>query len=135
MQRKGYEAYSADSWPMAVGILKTQSIDVVILEHGFAKDDGISLVQGIKVIDPHVVIIVLTSQPDIEKIIRIMRWDGAFDVLIKPLERIEALLESVNNAVLQRQRLSRHQQKLTDLMQANCDLREKLAQESFSHLT
>ena len=99
-----YEISSAHTWTEVTRLLSTRSIDVVILEHGFASDDGRSRIDALKSIDPHIMVIVLTSQPEIENIIRIMRGDGAFDVLIKPLKTINVLHDSIQSALAQRQR-------------------------------
>ncbi|HDL18389.1 MAG TPA: sigma-54-dependent Fis family transcriptional regulator [Bacteroidetes bacterium] len=59
-------------------------IDLILSDIRMPKMDGLSLLEKIKRLSPHTVIILLTGYPSIDTAVKAMK-DGAFDYLTKPI--------------------------------------------------
>jgi two-component system, NtrC family, sensor kinase len=86
-------AFSGDE---ALDYLKTQDVDVVVLDMFMPGRSGPETLRAIKKIRPHVEVILLTGHANIETAVEGMRL-GAFDFLLKPTE-IDQLAEKINRA-------------------------------------
>ena len=59
-------------------------IDLILSDIRMPKMDGLSLLEKIKRLSPHTIIILLTGYPSIETAVKAMK-NGAFDYLTKPI--------------------------------------------------
>ncbi len=86
----------------ALKIIDTQDLDLIITDLKMPEITGEQIVAKGKAKDPNVEIIVLTGYATVDKAIELLRGNGAFDFLSKPLEDIEHLSHSANQALAKR---------------------------------
>lgn len=96
LKKRGLDIFQAYSGEKALDIIKTQTIDVVVLDVRMPGIDGIQTLQEIKKIDPLVEVIMLTGHASVEVAIEGMEL-GAFDYLMKPTE-IDELFYKLQDA-------------------------------------
>ncbi|MEA1878739.1 MAG: response regulator, partial [Bacteroidota bacterium] len=106
LTKKGYKIRSTTDCNEATRIFKSESFDLVIADIRIPGQDGLAFIRQLKSLDEDTEIIVLTGSPTIQNIIQAMRSNGAFDLLTKPLENLDQLFISVDQA-LEKTRLNR----------------------------
>ena len=106
LTKKWYQIRSTTDCNEAIRIFESESFDLVIADIKMPGQDGLAFIRKLKSLDEDTEIIVLTGSPTIQNIIQAMRRNGAFDLLTKPLENLEQLFISVDQA-LERTRLNR----------------------------
>lgn len=79
----GYLVDDVDRAERAVGLLRSERYDAVVLDAGGEPPDG--RLQEIQAVSPGVPVIVMSGTPSIRSIIASLR-QGAFDYIIKPYE-------------------------------------------------
>jgi DNA-binding NtrC family response regulator len=92
----GENVVTAYNGSEGLNVLKTQDIDVVILDVKMPGMDGIEVLQAIKKQYPLIEVIMLTGHGTIEIAIEGMKL-GAFDFLFKPAD-FDELTEKLNQA-------------------------------------
>jgi DNA-binding response OmpR family regulator len=108
LSKRNLTVLAAHSGPEALEVLKTKTVDVVILDVKMPGMDGIETLREIKKDFPLVEVVMLTGHATIETGIEGMKL-GAFDYLMKPCD-IEILLAKVQEA---RAKKSSHEEKIT----------------------
>jgi DNA-binding NtrC family response regulator len=101
--RKGYDVVTAISWNEALDILKSHSIDVVILDVKMPGMDGITTLKEIKKFYPLVEVIMLTGHATVDSAVDGLK-SGATDYLMKPTD-INILIEKAGEAFEKKQRV------------------------------
>ena len=91
---KGYQVVTTTSGLQGIDLTKETEPELVILDLKMPDIDGIEVLKGIKKINPHIPIIMITAHGTIETAIEAMKI-GATDYIIKPfeLEEIRALVK------------------------------------------
>jgi two-component system response regulator HydG len=84
------------------GILKSEDIDVILLDMNFTKDvssgqEGFEWLKRILVIDPEAIIVFITAYGDAERAVKAIKA-GATDFVLKPWQN-EKLLATLNSAL------------------------------------
>lgn len=79
-------------------------IDLILSDIRMPKMDGLSLLEKIKRLSPHTIIILLTGYPSIETAVKAMK-NGAFDYLTKPIN-LDELKVKIDRG-LEKMRLNR----------------------------
>ena len=97
-----YDIYRASNGAEALGLFKSQAVDLVITDLNMPVMDGLEVLSRIKGLDADMEVIVLTGNATLENAIQALKENGAFDYLTKPLENIEDLLISVERAIERR---------------------------------
>jgi len=118
LSHRGFPTTGRKSGRSALDLLRSRSFDLVITESRLPDIRGVHLLQQIKSIDELTQVIVLSAGKEVNDAIEMLRGDGAFDYLIKPLTRPERLLESIERALQKRKRLHQlqdYQDRLQDL--------------------
>jgi DNA-binding NtrC family response regulator len=92
--RDAYEAYEAAN-------TRGETPDMVLADINMPRMDGLELIDELKLIDPHVVVVFVTAYSSVESAVSALR-KGAFDYVTKPF-RNDRLLQVVQNAVTHRQ--------------------------------
>lgn len=92
-----FECLGATTHKEAMSILKSQSIDMVILDLRLDKEDGVQVLKEIKKIFPFVPVIIITAYASVSTAVETMKH-GAFDYLTKPFN-IEEMRLLVRNAL------------------------------------
>jgi len=115
LSSEGYEVVTAGSGRGALADLRRQSFDVVLTDLKMADLSGIALLEEIMRLQPGTCVVLMTAHGTIDSAVEAMR-KGAFDYLIKPLER-EVLLLAVSRAV-ERARLVSENRRLREELRA-----------------
>ena len=84
LQRKGFEADTAETGNKGLAKFKESRFDVVLCDFRLGDMDGRKVLQKIKAIDPAAVVIIITGYSDVKMAVEVMRH-GAFDYITKPL--------------------------------------------------
>ncbi|KIX15794.1 response regulator [Dethiosulfatarculus sandiegensis] len=100
----GHNLWAAYSGEQALSALKTEPIDVVILDIKMPGMDGISALKEIKNRNPVVEVILLTGHGAIDTAVTGLK-SGAFDYLLKPADYQELLskLEAARNRKMEQE--------------------------------
>ena len=117
--KKGYQVRSASGGNEAIGIFKSESFALLIMEVRIPNLNGLKLIRQFKELDEDVEIIVLTGSATIDNAVQSMRGNGAFDFLTKPLENSKQLLVSVNEALVKYRANRKKRALLEKLKQTN----------------
>jgi len=90
------ELHVADGAHRALEIVQTNNIDLVITDYMMPGITGMDLLQSVKKLNPHIDVVMLTAQTDIQIAVDIMK-EGARDYLTKPVTKpmLQKLLFSV----------------------------------------
>ncbi|MCB9479107.1 MAG: sigma-54-dependent Fis family transcriptional regulator [Deltaproteobacteria bacterium] len=99
--RRGHEAFAAYDGEQAMGVLGSESIDVLVTDLRMPRMDGMALLAAVKERWPEVVVIVVTAHGSVEAAVEAMKI-GAFDFVTKPLNHDE-LQVKFQKAVAQRE--------------------------------
>ena len=96
---EGYKVFSAQSAEEGLKILKSESMDVAVMDIRMPGLSGLEALAKIKVIDPKLPVILMTAFGTTESAIDAMRL-GAFDYVIKPFEvpTVKAIIEKALSA-------------------------------------
>jgi len=92
----GYEVFMAEDADAALGLLKAQSLDIVVTDIILPRVNGVELLHRIHDADPRVEVIMMTGEPTLDTATESLRA-GAFDYLHKPINK-EAILKTVATA-------------------------------------
>ena len=95
--KNDYELLLADNGPLAIELAQKHKIDAAILDIRMENMSGIDVLQGLKAVDPHIEVIMLTAYETIDTIRQALRL-GACDYLNKPFE-MTAIKRAVSNAM------------------------------------
>jgi DNA-binding NtrC family response regulator len=85
LTNEGFTVLTADSGEAALGIIKSNKIDLVLLDMAMPKMNGIETLTEIKNIKADVPAIMITAYRDAEKVVDAFRL-GAFDCIFKPFD-------------------------------------------------
>lgn len=96
LEDEGHKAYSADDGPAGLELLKSERIDVVLLDVWLPRMGGIDVLKAIKADHPAIEVIVISGHASIDMAVNAVKL-GAFDFIEKPLS-IERLVTAVRNA-------------------------------------
>jgi len=95
--KKDFEVYAVDNGDKALDYAKTHPVSLAILDIRMAGKSGIEVLRGLKAIDPHIEIIMLTAYETIETARQALRL-GACDYLSKPFD-LSTIREAVTRAL------------------------------------
>jgi DNA-binding NtrC family response regulator len=112
LKKRRVDVQGVRSGEEALEFIRTQPVDVVVLDVKMPGMDGIQTLKAIKSMDPLVEVIMLTGHASVEVAIQGMEL-GAFDYLMKPMD-IDELLYKVQDAykkkALQEKRIQRRKE-------------------------
>ncbi|MBM4135870.1 MAG: sigma-54-dependent Fis family transcriptional regulator [Nitrospira sp.] len=97
LEDEGYEVLTSSSGEEAIGVIKEQSPDLILLDIWLPGMDGIQTLEEIKTIKPELPVIMISGHGNIEIAVKSTRI-GAYDFLEKPLS-LERVLISVKRAI------------------------------------
>ncbi|MDM8522842.1 ATP-binding protein [Desulfococcaceae bacterium HSG8] len=109
----------------ATDIIQSESFDLIITDIRMPAMDGLEFIHHVRNIDKEVEVIVLTAFATIENAIEALKEDRAFDFLTKPLDNIDALLNTVHQA-LEKKRLRIQNHALLEELRKHRDRLEEL---------
>ena len=88
LQKQGYKAFAANTARQGLNILKSQEIDLLILDIRLPGVNGLDILKEVKAIYPKLEVIIVSAHGDMESVIRAMRL-GALDYLRKPFRHVD----------------------------------------------
>lgn len=88
LQNTGFKAFVANTARQGLNILKTQEIDLLILDIRLPGVNGLDILKEVKGIYPKMEVIIVSAHGDMESVIRAMRL-GALDYLRKPFRHVD----------------------------------------------
>jgi DNA-binding NtrC family response regulator len=97
LERKGHQVAVFAEEEEALAYIRSQSVDVAILDIRLKKMSGVDVLEEIKKISPRTRVIMLTGYPTLETARQAKEW-GAFEYCIKPIDK-EELEEKVASAL------------------------------------
>jgi len=96
LRKRRLDVIAASSGKAALGLIRQQPVDVVVLDVKMPDMDGIQTLREIKKVNPDVEVIMLTGHASVEVALQGMEL-GAFDYLMKPMD-IDELLYKLQDA-------------------------------------
>lgn len=114
--KNDYDLLLADCGTVAIEMARKHKIDAAILDFRMVGMSGIEVLQGLKTVDPHIEVIMLTAYETIDSVRQALRL-GACDYLNKPFD-IPAVRTAVTNAMERRSlsfEIKANSEKLRDL--------------------
>lgn len=97
LERKGHQVAVFADEEEALAHIRSQAVDVAILDIRLKKMSGVDVLEEIKKISPQTRVIMLTGYPTLETARQAREW-GAFEYCIKPIDK-EELEEKVASAL------------------------------------
>jgi DNA-binding NtrC family response regulator len=113
LKEENYLARSAGDGPAAIGLMKQEKWDIVLLDLKMPGMDGLEVLKEIKKIAPQTVVVMMTAYASIPTSVEAMK-EGAYDYLVKPLD--------VQELTMMLHKIIEHQQ----IVQENVQLRKRL---------
>ncbi|MDD3179726.1 MAG: response regulator [Opitutaceae bacterium] len=95
--KKDFNAVAIEDGDQALELARQHPVHIAILDIRMAGKSGIDVLRGLKAIDPHIEVIMLTAYETIETARQALRL-GACDYLSKPFE-LSTIREAVNRAL------------------------------------
>src|SRR5215467_1075478 len=124
LESAGYDVTATVREEDAIGAVKSQSVDLCLLDLMLARGDGISLMQEMQGITPDIPAIILTAHGTIESAVEAMR-KGAYSYLTKPFEPQDLLLQI--ERALEHRRLNSEIKRLKNLLEEKYDFANIIA--------
>jgi two-component system response regulator HydG len=81
----GYAVQTADDGSGAVDLVKTEHVDLILMDVRMAKMSGIEALKKITAYNPAIPVIIMTAYSSVESAVEALKT-GAYDYLIKPLD-------------------------------------------------
>jgi DNA-binding NtrC family response regulator len=109
LKREGFKTVSANGGDAALGVVRSEKPDLMLLDLKMGDMDGMEVLRQAKELDPELPIIILTGYHDTHSAVNAMKA-GAYDYFAKPFESND-LIRAVHQALDER----KHQRKVKDL--------------------
>ncbi|UZR98198.1 sigma-54-dependent transcriptional regulator [Chondrinema litorale] len=90
LEKKGYQADSKSNAKDAIELVKKSAFDVILIDFRLPDEDGVNLMQKVKIFQPKAKVIIITGYSDVKIAVKAMKT-GAFDYITKPLQPDEIL--------------------------------------------
>ena len=113
LKRLDYNVFDAESGSEGLDMITEHSIDMVVSDIMMPEMDGIQVLKEIKVMNPHMPVVMLTGATDIETVIEAMK-NGALDYILKPVDK-DRLRMIVKNAIKHGELLKENERLLEEL--------------------
>jgi two-component system response regulator GlrR len=118
LESQGYRVTAAPEGVKAKEALRAAAFDLAIIDLQLPRQDGISLMEELRLSDPELPVLILTAHGSIESAVDAMRR-GAYTYLTKPFDARELLLQV--ERCLQTRRLSSEVNRLKELLAERYD--------------
>src|SRR6266581_3324936 len=129
----GHSVAAAEDGDRALAMFRDEPFDLVVTDVKMPGMSGLQLLDEIKRHNPATEVIVVTAYATLDTAVKALRI-GAYDLITKPLDDIEALFRVASRA-LEKRRLSAENRLLVQNLQArNVELKETVARLVAQHL-
>jgi two-component system response regulator GlrR len=118
LESAGYEVRAVLKEDEAIGLVKSEQVDLCLFDLMLQNQDGIALMETVHAISPDVPTIILTAHGSIENAVEAMRR-GAYSYLTKPFEPRDLLLQI--ERALEHRRLNSEIKRLKELLEERFD--------------
>ena len=119
LTEEGYGVATARNGAEAISRLQEEAFALILTDMKMPHMGGLALLREARRLRPDVAIIVLTGHGTLENAVAALREEGAYDYLLKPLETLDALSQTVRKALERRKQLLRDQELLRELEEGN----------------
>jgi len=92
LETSGYDVVAANHEKVAKEVANREVFDVAVIDLQLVKQDGLSLMEELHLIQPDMPVIILTAHGSIESAVEAMKR-GAFNYLVKPFDSQELILQ------------------------------------------
>jgi two-component system response regulator GlrR len=130
LESAGYDVTAAVSEEDAIGAVKSEPVDLCLLDLMLENRDGISLMEEVHAITPDIPAIILTAHGSIGSAVEAMR-KGAYSYLTKPFEAQDLLLQI--ERALEHRRLNSEIKRLKSLLEEKYDFANIIARSGKMH--
>lgn len=103
LERAGFEVICVTNPLQGLGILQQARVDLLLIDIRMPKMDGFQVMEHARKYQPDLAIVVMTGYGTVETAIQALRL-GANGLLLKPFAKTAELVESVNQALHERER-------------------------------
>jgi two-component system response regulator GlrR len=124
LESAGYDVTATVREEDAIGAVRSQSVDLCLLDLMLTHGDGISLMEEVHAVTPDIPAIILTAHGTIESAVEAMR-KGAYSYLTKPFEPQDLLLQI--ERALEHRRLNSEIKRLKNLLEEKYDFANIIA--------
>ncbi|HUX14389.1 MAG TPA: sigma-54 dependent transcriptional regulator [Spirochaetia bacterium] len=139
LEDEGYEVYTAEDGIVGLSLLKTEVIDLVLLDVWLPNMGGIDVLKAIKKDWPDMAVVIISGHGNVDLAVKAVKL-GAFDFLEKPLslERVVTIarnaleLETLRRENLQLKSVMTFQDEITGRSAAIMRIRELIQQSAAS---
>jgi two-component system response regulator AtoC len=85
LEEDGYDVFTAETGAAGIAVVRTENIDLVLLDIKLPDIQGLDVLTGLKALDGDLLVIMMTGYGTIESAVTAMK-SGAFDYITKPLK-------------------------------------------------
>src|SRR5499433_1652086 len=124
LESAGYDVTATVREEDAIGAVRSQSVDLCLLDLMLTHGDGISLMEEVHAVTPDIPAVILTAHGTIESAVEAMR-KGAYSYLTKPFEPQDLLLQI--ERALEHRRLNSEIKRLKNLLEEKYDFANIIA--------
>lgn len=103
LERAGFEVICVTNPVQGLGVLQQARVDLLLIDIRMPKMDGFQVMEQARKYQPELAIVVMTGFGTVETAIQALRL-GANGLLLKPFAKTAELVESVNQALQERER-------------------------------
>jgi signal transduction histidine kinase/FixJ family two-component response regulator len=103
LKKAGFEVIAITNPQQGIKVLQQARIDLLLVDIRMPEVDGFHVMERARMHQPDLAIVMMTGYGTIETAIQALRL-GANGLILKPFEQTDALIESVNQALLENER-------------------------------
>ncbi len=122
----GFDVEAVNNGTQAIKAFQENHHELVISDLIMPGISGLEVISTIKRLDKEVEVIVLTGYATIDNAVQALRNYNAFDFLTKPLDNLDALLNTIEKALERRQLQKENKSLIEALKQANDELERRV---------
>ena len=97
LEDEGYKVHEAENGADGLGLLRSEDIDLVLLDYRLPDTDGIQVLRQIRTVSPETAVILVTAHSSIGSVVEAIKL-GAYDYLDKPINQ-DTLLATIVKAL------------------------------------
>jgi FixJ family two-component response regulator len=127
LQKKGFQVTAAYGGTEAIGLVRSESFDMVITDICMPPPDGVEIMKAVRSVNDETEIIVITGYPSVDLAVNSLRDFQVYDFCMKPLTDIPLFFLKIHKA-FERQSLRKEKSILLEkLISANRELKQEIS--------